>query len=94
MHLCSRLLPRPSVIGPLGNIVHSMANTSQAPDLDDLHREMHSIAEEIRIMNENNARLIEHLAINNLLPPVVAPVPEAKGSRRSRRLGDDKSQSH
>ena len=39
-----------------------MANTSQAPDLEGLHREMHGIAEQIRIMNENNARLIQHLS--------------------------------
>ena len=47
-----------------------MANTSQAPDLDGLHREIHNIVEQIRIMNQNNARLIQHLPTNNLPPPL------------------------
>ena len=42
-----------------------MANTSQASDLEGLYREMHGIAEQIRIMNENNALLIQHLTTNN-----------------------------
>ncbi|GFY80893.1 hypothetical protein Acr_01g0007020 [Actinidia rufa] len=37
---------------------------------------MHGIAEHIRIMNENNARLIQHLTTNNPPPPAVAPIPE------------------
>ena len=45
-----------------------MGNTNQALDLEGLHREMHGIAEQIRIMNENNIRLIQHLAMNNSPP--------------------------
>ena len=47
MHLRNRLLPKLSVSSPLDNKVYSMANASQAPDLDDLHHEMHSIVEQI-----------------------------------------------
>ncbi|GFY96622.1 hypothetical protein Acr_11g0009280 [Actinidia rufa] len=35
-----------------------MANISQAPNLENIHREMHGIAEQIKIMNEINARLV------------------------------------
>ncbi|GFY87074.1 hypothetical protein Acr_05g0007130 [Actinidia rufa] len=35
---------------------------------------MHGIAEHIRIMNENNALLIQHLTTNNP-PPPTAPIP-------------------
>ena len=48
-----------------------MANVNQAPNLEILHHEMHGIAEQIRIMNKNNARLIQHLATNNTQPPAV-----------------------
>ena len=65
-----------------------MANTSQVPDLEGIHREMHGIAEQIRIMNEINARLVQHLAINNL-PSATAPVPdEVDRSRCSYRSSD------
>ncbi|PSS36080.1 TRNA (guanine(9)-N1)-methyltransferase [Actinidia chinensis var. chinensis] len=37
-----------------------MANTSQAPDLEDIHRGMHGIAKQIRIINEINACLSCH----------------------------------
>ena len=71
-----------------------MANTSQATDLEGLYYEMHSIVEQIRIMNKNNARLIQHLAIANP-PPLVAPLPEGVDrTHRSQRLSDDESQSH
>ncbi|GFZ18658.1 hypothetical protein Acr_27g0003970 [Actinidia rufa] len=53
-----------------------MANTSQASDLEGLHREMHGIAEQIRIMNENNARLIQHLSMNN--PPPASTTQKIK----------------
>ena len=52
-----------------------MANNSQALDLEGIHREMHGIAEQIRIMNEINARLVQHLATNNP-PHPTAPVQE------------------
>ena len=52
-----------------------MANTNQTPNLESIHCEMHGIAKQIRIMNENNARLIQHLTINNL-PPFAAPIQE------------------
>ena len=58
MHLRNRLLSRLSTSSPLDNRTHPMPNTNQDPDLEGLHREMHEIAQQIRIMNENNARLI------------------------------------
>ncbi|GFZ16789.1 hypothetical protein Acr_26g0000590 [Actinidia rufa] len=42
---------------PHDNRARSMANISQAPDLESIHYEMHGIAEQIRITNELNARL-------------------------------------
>ncbi|GFS36358.1 hypothetical protein Acr_00g0045530 [Actinidia rufa] len=54
-----------------------MANTSQAPDLDSLYREIHGMVEQIRVMNENNACLIQLLAATNPPPrPVAPPVPD------------------
>ena len=38
-----------------------MANISQATNLEGLHHEMHGIAKQIKVMNENNACLIQHL---------------------------------
>ena len=60
-----------------------MANAGQALDLDNIHREMHGIAEQIRIRNKKNTRLVQHLAINN--PPLAtAPIPkDADRSRHS-----------
>ena len=55
-----------------------MTNISKTPNLKGLYREMHGIAEQIKIMNENNAHLIHHLITNNPPPPVV-PVPEEVG---------------
>ena len=55
-----------------------MANAGQAPDLEDIHREMHGIDEQIRIINEINVCLVHHVAINNL-PFIAAPVPENAG---------------
>ena len=43
-----------------------MANNNQALDLEVIHREMNGITEQIRIMNEINARLVQHLATNHL----------------------------
>ncbi|GFY86473.1 hypothetical protein Acr_05g0001120 [Actinidia rufa] len=94
MHLRNGLLPRSSANNPLDNRAHSMANTSQAPDIEGLHREMHDIAEQIRIMSENNACLIRHLTTNNPPPPPTVPILKAKRSRRSQRSSDDESQSH
>ena len=88
MHLHNRLVPRPSTNNSLDYRAHPMANTSQAPDLEGLHREIHGMAEQIRIMNENNARLIQHLAATNPPPPIV---PLVLDIQRSRRLGDDNS---
>ncbi|GFS35114.1 hypothetical protein Acr_00g0037940 [Actinidia rufa] len=42
INLC-RLLPRPSASSPLDNKAHPMANTSQAPDLEGLHYEIHEL---------------------------------------------------
>ena len=65
-----------------------MANAGQALDLKGIHREMHGIVEQIRIMNVINARLVQHLAMNN--PPLaVASIPKDAGqSRHSHQLGD------
>ena len=80
-----------STSSPLDNRSHPMANVDQAPNLEGIHREMHSIAEHIKIMNELNARLVKHHAKNNP-PPPTAPVPEdTDRSRRSHRLGDQDS---
>ncbi|GFS31414.1 hypothetical protein Acr_00g0017170 [Actinidia rufa] len=89
MHLRSCRLPRPSASIPLDNRAHPMANTSQVPDLEGLHREIHGMAEQMRIMNENNARLMQHLTINNP-PPPASPAP----SHRSHRSGNNESQNH
>ncbi|GFZ02411.1 hypothetical protein Acr_15g0010190 [Actinidia rufa] len=92
MHLRNRLLPRPSTNSLVPNQAHTMADNSQAPNIEGLHREMHGIAEQIRIMNENNACLIQHLATNN--PPSPAtPIPlEIEWSHCSRRSGNYESQ--
>ena len=74
MNMRSRLLPRLSTSNPLDNRAHSIANINQAPDLEGLHHEMHIIAEQKRIMNENNVRPIQHLATANPLPPTPVPV--------------------
>ncbi|GFZ18370.1 hypothetical protein Acr_27g0001090 [Actinidia rufa] len=44
MHQHSRYLPRPSASSPPNNRAPPMANTSQAPDLEGLHRERHDMA--------------------------------------------------
>ncbi|GFZ05834.1 hypothetical protein Acr_18g0000040 [Actinidia rufa] len=77
MRLCNRLLPRPSTSSPVDNRAHAMVGHNQAPDLEGLHREMYGIAEQIRIMNKNNAYLIQHLIINNP-PSPAAPIPPEK----------------
>ncbi|GFZ14714.1 hypothetical protein Acr_24g0009040 [Actinidia rufa] len=47
-----------------------MVNASQASDLESIHHEMYGIAEQIKIMNEINALLVQHLATTiHLLPP-------------------------
>ncbi|GFZ02103.1 hypothetical protein Acr_15g0007120 [Actinidia rufa] len=88
MHLRSRNLPRPSASSPPGNRSHPMANPGQAPDLEGLHREIHDMAEQMRIMNENNGRLMQLLAAANPLLPAAPPVPDIERSRHSNRSGD------
>ncbi|GFZ06644.1 hypothetical protein Acr_18g0008140 [Actinidia rufa] len=78
LHLRSCLLPRHSTSSPLDNRAHPMANTGQAPNLEGIHREMHGIIEQIRIMNELNVRMVHHLTTNNL-PPVTSLIPEDAG---------------
>ncbi|GFY95143.1 hypothetical protein Acr_10g0005280 [Actinidia rufa] len=53
-HWASRNLPRPSASSPPGIRSHPMANPGQVPDLEGLHCEIHDMAEQMRIMNENN----------------------------------------
>ena len=91
MHLHSRLIPRSSASNPLDNKAHTMAGNNQVLDLESLCREMHGIAEQIRIMNENNVHLIQHLAMNNLPPPAIPALEEVYQFRRSRRSGDHES---
>ncbi|GFY90980.1 hypothetical protein Acr_07g0011760 [Actinidia rufa] len=90
MHLRSRNLPRPSASSPPGNRSHPMANPAQAPDLEGLHREVHDMAEQMRIMNENNGRLMQLLAAANPpLPAAAAPlIPEVERSCHSNRSGN------
>ncbi|GFS44989.1 hypothetical protein Acr_00g0093430 [Actinidia rufa] len=76
MHLRSRNLPRPSASSPPGNRSHPMANPGQAPDLEGLHSEIHDMAEQMRIMNENNGRLMQLLAAVNPPLPAAPPVPD------------------
>ena len=64
-----------------------MANSNQVPNLKGIHRKMHDIAEQIRVMNELNARLVQHLTQT----PALTTVPILKGlnrSHRSHRYGD------
>ena len=88
MHLHKRLIPTPSASNPLEYKAHPMANTSQPLDLKRLHREIHGMAEQMRIMNENNACLIQHLVASNPLPPAAPPVLDMQQSHWS---GDDDS---
>ncbi|GFY90756.1 hypothetical protein Acr_07g0009530 [Actinidia rufa] len=94
MHLCSHYLPRPSASSPPDNRAPPMANTSQAPDLESLYREIHGMAEQMRIMNENNARLVQLLTAANPPPPAAPPIPDVERSRPSNRLGGCFSKSH
>ena len=58
MHLRRRVLLRQITSSPLDNKAHLMKNVDQALDLEGIHCEMHKIDEQIRIMNEINARLV------------------------------------
>ncbi|GFS42022.1 hypothetical protein Acr_00g0077760 [Actinidia rufa] len=87
MHLCSRYLPKPSANSPPDNRAPPMANTSQAPDLEGLHCEIHGMAEQMRIMNENNARLVQLLAAANPLPLAAPPIPDIERSHHSNLSG-------
>ncbi|GFZ15647.1 hypothetical protein Acr_25g0000560 [Actinidia rufa] len=82
MHLRSRNLPRPSASSPPGNRSHPMANPAQAPDLEGLHREIHDMAEQMRIMNENNGRLMQLLAAANPPLPAAPLIPEGRGDAK------------
>ncbi|GFS31429.1 hypothetical protein Acr_00g0017230 [Actinidia rufa] len=87
MHLRSRYLPKPSASSPPDDRAPPMANTSQAPDLEGLHREIHGMAEQMRIMNENNAHLVQLLAAANPPPPAAPPIPDIERSHHSNRSG-------
>ncbi|GFY85492.1 hypothetical protein Acr_04g0002300 [Actinidia rufa] len=88
MHLRSRNLPRPSASSPPGNRSHPMANPGQAPDLEGLHREIHDMAKQMRIMNENNGRLMQLLTTANPQLSAAPSVPDVERSRQSNRSGD------
>ncbi|GFY95082.1 hypothetical protein Acr_10g0004670 [Actinidia rufa] len=87
MNLRSRYLPRPSASSPPNNRAPPMANTSQALDLKGLHREIYGMAEQMRIMNENNARLVQLLAAANPPPPAAPPIPDIERFHHSNRSG-------
>ncbi|GFS40777.1 hypothetical protein Acr_00g0070490 [Actinidia rufa] len=87
MHLHNRYLPKPSASSPPDNRAPPMANTSQAPDLEGLHCEIHGMAEQMRIMNENNTRLVQLLAAANPPPPVAPPIPDMERSHHSNSSG-------
>ncbi|GFY82856.1 hypothetical protein Acr_02g0010960 [Actinidia rufa] len=72
---------------------YPMVNTSQAPNLEGLHREIDGMDEQMRVMNENNTRLIQLLATTNPPPSVALPIPDIERSHRSCRSGDH-SQNH
>ncbi|GFZ08175.1 hypothetical protein Acr_19g0011120 [Actinidia rufa] len=84
----SRNLPRPSASSPPGNRSRPMADPAQAPDLEGLHREIHDMAEQMRIMNENNGRLMQLLAAANPPLPAVPLIPDVERSRHSNRSGN------
>ncbi|GFY81104.1 hypothetical protein Acr_01g0009130 [Actinidia rufa] len=65
-----------------------MADPGQTPDLEGLHREIHDMAEQMRIMNENNGRLMQLLTAANPQPPAAPSVPDVERSRHSNHLGD------
>ncbi|GFS32867.1 hypothetical protein Acr_00g0025180 [Actinidia rufa] len=88
MHLRSRNLPRPSASSPPGNRSHPMADPAQAPDLEGLHREIHDMAEQMRIMNENNGRLMQLLAAAKPPLPAAPLIPDVERSRHSNRSGN------
>ncbi|GFS44258.1 hypothetical protein Acr_00g0089400 [Actinidia rufa] len=87
----SRNLPRPSASSPLDNRAPPMANASQVPDLEGLHHEIHGMAEQMRIMNENNGRLMQLLATANPPLPATPLVPDVEPSRHSNRSGNQSS---
>ncbi|GFY92531.1 hypothetical protein Acr_08g0009270 [Actinidia rufa] len=61
---------------------------SHAPDLEGLHCEIHDMAEQMRIMNENNGRLMQLLAAANPPPPAAPLIPDVERSRHSNRSGN------
>ena len=68
-----------------------MASAGETLDLEGIHHEMHRIYEQIKIMNELTACLVQHLATNNP-PPITALVPEnANRSGHSHRSGNHDS---
>ncbi|GFY87157.1 hypothetical protein Acr_05g0007960 [Actinidia rufa] len=85
---CCRNLSRPSASSPPGNKSHPMANSSQDPDLEGLRREVHVMAEQMRIMNENNGRLMQLLTAANPQPLAAPSVPDIERSRHSNRSED------
>ncbi|GFZ07040.1 hypothetical protein Acr_18g0012100 [Actinidia rufa] len=70
-----------------------MVNTSQASDLEGIHHEMHGIVEQIKIMNKINARLVRHLATNNLPPPTTLAPEAAEWQARSPVVFESRSSS-
>ena len=88
MHLHRGLFHRQSTGSSLDNRVHPMENVGQASDLEGIQHEMHGIAEQIKMMNEINAHLVQHPITNNM-PPVTACIPKNVGqSRHSHRSGN------
>ncbi|GFZ06794.1 hypothetical protein Acr_18g0009640 [Actinidia rufa] len=73
---------------PPDNRAHPLANPSQVPDLEGLHREIYDMAKQMRIMNENNGRLMQLLTAANPQLSAAPPVPDIERSCYSNRSGD------
>ncbi|GFS45359.1 hypothetical protein Acr_00g0095760 [Actinidia rufa] len=88
MYLRNCHLPRLSASSPPDNRAHPMANTNQVPNIEGFHREIHDMAEQMRIMNENNGCLMQLLTAANPPLPAAPPVPDIERSRHSIHSGD------
>ena len=66
---CTAACYRDQVPAVLGQQISPNEQHQPTLDLEGLHREIHDMAEYMRIANKNNALLLQHLATNNRPPP-------------------------